>query len=150
MGADYGPLVRALVIEADRRAAADVGQKVNKGEALAQVLADKANMQYKPASVRSWMRGDSMPPADVLLAVARTAGISIDEMAGRQEGAEGERLETLEGRVASLTEVVGRLQEELIAQRRAQRRAWAEQSSEATQPAPQAPAGRPANRPLRP
>jgi hypothetical protein len=107
-------------------------------------------MQYKPASVRSWMRGDSMPPADVLLAVARTAGISIDEMAGRQEGAEGERLGALEGQVASLTEVVGKLQEELIAQRRAQRRAWAEQSSAATQPAPEAPAARSANRPRRP
>lgn len=150
MGADYGPLVRALVAEADRRAAEELGQKVNKGEALAQVLAERANMQYKPASVRSWMRGDSMPPADVLLAVARTAGISIDEMAGRQEGAEGERLEALEGKVASLSEVVGRLQEALIEQRRAQRRAWAEQSTGEDTPAAQPPAGRPASRGPRP
>ncbi len=150
MGADYGPLVRALVIEADRRAAADLGLKVNKGEALAQVLAERANLPYKPASVRSWMRGDSMPPADVLLAVARTAGISIDEMAGRQEGAGGERLEALEGKVASLTEVVGKLQEELVEQGRARRREWAERSRGAAQPAPQAPAARPANRASRP
>src|SRR5215831_20560871 len=145
MGADYGPLVRALVIEADRRAAEDLGQKVNKGEALAQVLAEKANMQYKPASVRSWMRGDSMPPADVLLAVARTAGISIDEIAGRQEGAGGERLEALEGQVASLAEVVGKLQEELVRQRRAERLRWAQQSQEADQPAALPPGGRPAS-----
>jgi hypothetical protein len=100
-------------------------------------------MQYKPASVRSWMRGDSMPPADVLLAVARTAGISIDEMAGRQEGAGGERLEALEGQVASLAEVVGKLQEELVRQRRAERLAWAQQSHEADQPAALPPGGRP-------
>src|SRR5215471_8795588 len=150
MGVDYGPLVQALVIEADRRAAEGLGEKLNKGEALAQVLAEKANMEYKPASVRSWMRGDSMPPADVLLAVARTAGISIDEMAGRQEGAEGERLEALEGQVASLKEVVSKLQEELARQRRELRLAWAEQSSEADQPAPQAPVSRSAGRSLRP
>ena len=143
MGGDYGPLVRSLVIEADRRAAADLGQKVNKGEALAQVLAEKANMQYKPASVRSWMRGDSMPPADVLLAVARTAGISIDEMAGRQEGAGGERLEALEGQVASLAEVVGRLKEEVAEQRRAERLRWAQQSRGDDQPSALPPSGRP-------
>src|SRR5690349_17491846 len=116
MGADYGTLVRALVTEADRRAAAHLGQKVNKGEALAQVLAARANLQYKAASVRSWMRGDSMPPADVLLAVARTAGISIDEMAGSQEGVGGERLQALEGKVESLTEIVDRLKEEVAEQ----------------------------------
>lgn len=150
MGADHGWVVRALVTEADRRAAAHLGQKLNKGVALAQVLAERTNLQYKPASVRSWMRGDSMPPADVLLAVARTAGISIDEVAGRQESAEDERLEALEGRVASLSEVVDRLRVELVEQRRAQRREWARQSRGDTQPAAPAPAARPASRGPRP
>src|SRR6266851_1716696 len=110
MAIDLRSVVRALIAEADRRAAADLDQKVHKGEALARLLADREGLQYKPPSVRAWMRGDAMPPADVLLAVARSVGISIDEQSRRQpDGSQqpaDERLDALEGQVATLQEVV--------------------------------------------
>src|SRR6266545_106625 len=86
MTTDHAAVVRALVPEADRRAAAALSEKVNKGEALAQLLADRMVLQYKPPSIRAWVRGDAMPPADVLLAVGRSVGISIDELSSRTDG----------------------------------------------------------------
>ncbi len=86
MATDLRTVVRALIAEADRRATADLDQKVHKGEALARLLADREGRQYKPPSVGAWMRGDAMPPADVLLAVARSVDMSIDEQAGRRPG----------------------------------------------------------------
>jgi len=106
-------------------------------------------LHYKPPSVRAWMRGDAMPPADVLLAVARSVGISIDEVTSRADGSRPQddgRLETLEGQVASLTEIVNKLQEAMVEQRRAQRREWASRSTADTPPTQAAPASRPASR----
>src|SRR5215469_13412860 len=130
MNTDHAAVVRTLVAEADRRAAAALNEKVNKGEALAQLLADREGLQYKPPSIRAWIRGDAMPPADVLLAVVRSVGISIDELTSQPVGPQpqdGERLQALEGQVASLTEIVNRLQEQekVAERRRAQRREWA-------------------------
>jgi transcriptional regulator with XRE-family HTH domain len=146
MSTEHRSIVQAVIAEADRRAASAMDEKVNKGEALAQLLADREGLQYKPASVRAWMRGDAMPPADVLLAVARSVGISIDELAGRQpDSAEPttERLDVLEGQVASLTEEVNRIREE----RRAQRLEWARRSQPAPPPTPQVPGGPSSGRP---
>jgi transcriptional regulator with XRE-family HTH domain len=150
---DHRAVVQALVAEADQRAAAALDQKVHKGEALARLLAEREGLVYKSPSVRAWMRGDAMPPADVLLAVARSVGISIDEQSRRQpDGSQqpaAERLEALEGQVASLQEVVDRLQLAMARERRqAQRREWARQSTAAAahvQPAPGS--GRSADRP---
>jgi transcriptional regulator with XRE-family HTH domain len=153
MTTDHAAVVRALVAEADRRAAAALNEKVNKGEALAQLLADREGFQYKPPSVRAWIRGDAMPPADVLLAVARSVGISIDELTSRTDGSQPqgtERLEALEGQVASLTDVVNRLQESVAEQRRAARLEWARRSAADTPPTQSTPTGRPAGRSPRP
>jgi hypothetical protein len=145
MTTDHAAVVRALVADADRRAAAALDEKVNKGEALAQLLAEREGLHYKPPSVRAWMRGDAMPPADVLLAVARSVGISIDEVTSRGDGSRPQddgRLETLEGQVASLTEIVNKLQEAVVEQRRE----WASRSTADIPPTQAAPASRPASR----
>jgi hypothetical protein len=84
MTTDLRVVVQALIAEADRQAAADLDENVHKGEALARLLAEREGLQYKTPSVRAWMRGDAMPPADVLLAVARSVGMSIDEQASRR------------------------------------------------------------------
>jgi hypothetical protein len=146
MSTEHRSTVQAVIAEADRRAASELDEKVNKGEALAQVLADREGLIYKPASVRAWMRGDAMPPADVLLAVVRSVGISIDEQSGRQpdnaQPPTTERLNALEGQVASLTEAVNNLREE----RRTQRLEWARRSKAAPTPTPQVPGGRTSDR----
>jgi transcriptional regulator with XRE-family HTH domain len=152
MTTDHAAVVRALVADADRRAAA-LDEKVNKGEALAQLLAEREGLHYKPPSVRAWIRGDAMPPADVLLAVARSVGISIDEVTSRTDGSQpqaAERLEALEGQVASLTDIVNQLQETVVEQRRAKRREWASRPAVATPPMLPTPASRPASRSRRP
>ncbi len=152
MTSEHRSVVQALIAEADRRAGTALDEKVNKGVALAQLLADREGLQYKAASVRAWMRGDAMPPADVLLAVARSVGISIDDLSRRQpDGTQpptSVRLDVLESQLASLTEVVNSLREAAdIEERRAQRREWARRSRAATQPSQSIPGGRPADRP---
>jgi hypothetical protein len=154
MTTDHRSVVRATIAEADRRAAADLDQKVHKGEALARLLAKREGLQYKPPSVRAWMRGDAMPPADVLLAVARSVGMSIDEQAGRPSGdAEPpatDRLEALESQVATLSEVVRRLEEAAeVSEQRARRREWARRATPSAPPAQPIPGSRPADRPRR-
>ncbi len=149
MTTDHAAVVRALVADADRRAAAALDEKVNKGEALAQLLAEREGLHYKPPSVRAWIRGDAMPPADVLLAVARSVGISIDEVTRRPDGSQPQddgRLKALEGQVASLTEIVNKLQEAVVERRRAQRREWASRSTADAPPTQAAPASRPTGR----
>jgi transcriptional regulator with XRE-family HTH domain len=151
MAADLRAVVQALIAEADRRAAADLDEKVHKGEALARLLADREGLQYKTPSVRAWMRGDAMPPADVLLAVARSVGMSIDEQASRRpadtEPPPSDRLEALESQVATLSEVVKRLEAEAVkSEVRARRRAWARGSSPSDSPDQSIPGSRPASR----
>ncbi len=153
MSTDHAAIVRALVADADRRAAAALDEKVNKGEALALLLAEREGLHYKPPSVRAWIRGDAMPPADVLLAVARSVGISIDEVTSRADGSQpqaAERLEALEGQVASLSDVVNRLQKAVVEERRAARLEWARRSAAADAPAETPAAGRQASRSPRP
>jgi hypothetical protein len=151
MAADLRAVVQALIAEADRRAAADLDEKVHKGEALARLLADREGLQYKTPSVRAWMRGDAMPPADVLLAVARSVGMSIDEQASRRpadtEPPPSDRLEALESQVATLSEVVKRLEAEAVkSEVRARRREWARGSSPSAPPDQPMPGSRPASR----
>ncbi len=151
MATDLRSVVRALIAEADRRAAADLDQKVHKGEALARLLADREGLQYKPPSVRAWIRGDAMPPADVLLAVARSVDMSIDEQAGRRPDDAGppatDRLDALEGQVATLSEIVRRLERAAaVSERRAQRREWARQATPSAPPEQPIPSNRPATR----
>jgi transcriptional regulator with XRE-family HTH domain len=151
MTTDLRAVVQAMMAEADGRAAADLDEKVHKGEALARLLADREGLQYKPPSVRAWMRGDAMPPADVLLAVARSVGMSIDEQAGRRpadtEPPASERLEALESQVATLSEVVKRLEAEAVkSEVRARRREWVSRSESSPSPAQPIPDSRPASR----
>lgn len=151
MTSDHRSVVRVLIAEADRRAAADLDQKVHKGEALARLLAEREGLQYKPPSVRAWMRGDAMPPADVLLAVARSVGISIDELSGRRpddaQPPAADRLQALESQVATLSEVVRRLEAAAdVAERRAKRREWASRPASAAPTTEPIPGSRPAGR----
>lgn len=151
MSTDLRSVVRVLIAEADRRAAAGLDQKVHKGEALARVLADREGLQYKPPSVRAWMRGDAMPPADVLLAVARSVGMSIDEQTERQpddaEPPAGDRLEALESQVATLSKVVERLEEEAArGEARARRREWARRAKSSEPPSQPIPGSRSSSR----
>ena len=152
MTTDLRSVVRALIAEAERRAAAELDLKIHKGEALARLLAEREGLQYKPPSVRAWMRGDAMPPADVLLAVARSVGMSVDEQAGRQpddaEPLAADRLEALESQVSELSEVVKRLEEAAdVGEHRARRREWARRSRSSEPPTQPIPGSRPANRP---
>src|SRR5215467_7650337 len=74
----YLRMVQDIVIEADRRAGGHQGERLNKGVGLAQLLSE-VGFAYQPTAVRAWMRGETRPPSDVLLALAAKAGISLDE-----------------------------------------------------------------------
>ncbi len=87
----------------------------------------------------------------MLLAVARSVGISIDEVAGRPpvdgQPPAADRLYALEGQVATLSEVVRRLEKAAaVSERRAVRREWASRSKPAAPPPQPIPGSRPANR----
>src|SRR5947209_2578442 len=77
----YAQMVQDVVIEADRRAGVRQGERLNKGVGLAQLLSDEG-FAYQPTAVRAWMRGETRPPADVLLALAAKTGLSLDERLG--------------------------------------------------------------------
>ncbi len=42
--------------------------------------------RYSPSAVSNWINGRTMPPADVLLAAAQIAGVSLDERLGVATG----------------------------------------------------------------
>ena len=100
----YALIVRELVAEADRRAAITVGRRLNKGNGLA-LLMERDGFSYKPTAVRSWIRGDTKPPADVLLAALHRTGISLDEKLGLGSGPT-----TMERQLAELANQVAELQ----------------------------------------
>lgn len=78
----YARIVQELIGDADAGIASASGSRPNRGAALAQRLADHTGFGYRAASVRAWIRGDAMPPAHVLVAVADLAGISVDDKLG--------------------------------------------------------------------
>jgi hypothetical protein len=102
MADTYSAVVRAVVVEADRRAAEERRERVNRGVALAQLLAKTADLHYKAKSIQSWMRGDTTPPANVLLAVAHSTGISLDDRlgVGREPTAVEQRLAEVQEELA--------------------------------------------------
>lgn len=131
----YAEAVQAVVVEADRRAAQERRERVNRGVALAQLLARTADLHYKSKSIQSWMRGDTMPPADVLLAVAHGTGISLDERLGiGREPSEVERqLAAVQEELAQQRNATATMQqrlEELAARLEPQRPAPAPRSVE--------------------
>lgn len=74
-GTDVAQLVRDVLDDA-RRA-------VGSGPAFAERLKDlgvgPATGLYSQSAVSNWINGRTMPPADVLIAAARIAGISLDK-----------------------------------------------------------------------
>jgi hypothetical protein len=111
----YSTMVKAVVIDADVRAGARAGGKLNKGVALAMLL-EAEGFPYQPTAIRSWMRGDTRPPVDAFLAVASGTGISIDEVLqttgqdaeGLTErvGHQADAIEDLRSQVERLTQVL--------------------------------------------
>ena len=106
----YSRMVQDVVIEADRRAGARQHERLNKGVGLAQLLSDEG-FAYQPTAVRAWMRGETRPPSDVLLALAEKTGISLDERldAGREPSDLERRVADLQGQVDVLQRQVERL-----------------------------------------
>lgn len=77
-----------------------------KAAALLYALEREGIRGYSHSIVSSWALGKSQPPAKVLLAAARLAGISVDEFLYRETEVKTnrERLADLERRVAQLEE----------------------------------------------
>ncbi|MGB5755682.1 MAG: hypothetical protein WBM50_02105 [Acidimicrobiales bacterium] len=106
------PNWRAIVgelVENARRAAGN-------GEALAQQLEalgvrGERGSRYSMSAISNWVKGRTMPPADVLLAVAVTSGQSLDaklvQHLGDGQGSGG-------GDIDGLRAEVARLQAEMI------------------------------------
>jgi hypothetical protein len=106
----YSRMVRDFIVEADQRAAASSGVRVNRGVALAGLL-EGEGFAYQPTAVRAWMRGDTKPPVDVFLAISARTGMSVDErLQLRREESDVERqLEEVHGQLADLRAEVDRL-----------------------------------------
>ncbi|MEM9655862.1 MAG: hypothetical protein AAGA65_27500 [Actinomycetota bacterium] len=93
----------------------DEGRRtVGNGEALAQELeklgvgGDKG--RYSMSAISNWVKGRTMPPADVLLAVAMVSNQSLDGLVpGRTAGAAGEGED-----VGQLKTELARLQAEMM------------------------------------
>ena len=106
---DWRAIVGELVEDA-RKAAGN-------GEALAQQLEalgvrGERGARYSMSAISNWVKGRTMPPADVLLAAAVTSGQSLDaKLAEHINGAAGGRDQSgIEG----LRAEVARLQAEMI------------------------------------
>ena len=106
------PNWRAIVgelVEDARRAAGN-------GEALAQQLealgvrGDRGT-RYSMSAISNWVKGRTMPPADVLLAVAVTSGQSLDAKLAQHLD---DGRETAGGDIDGLRAEVARLQAEMI------------------------------------
>lgn len=111
---DAAELVRDVLDEARRI--------VGSGPAFAERLRSQgvgpATGLYSQSAVSNWINGRTMPPADVLIAAARIAGISLDERihgatvaAGRSGGpaVEPELQRQIDVLQAQMLEVYGRL-----------------------------------------
>lgn len=72
---DWPRLVREIIEDARRRAGT--------GPVLAQRLeemgAGREQGRYSESAISNWIKGRAMPPADVLLAAATVASISLDD-----------------------------------------------------------------------
>lgn len=87
-------------------------KEAGNGEALAQQLealgvVGERGGRYSMSAISNWVKGRTMPPADVLLAVAIVSGQSLDTRLtthGHQTpaGAEGENVEGLKSELARL------------------------------------------------
>lgn len=79
----------------------------------------EGGVRYSESAISNWIRRRARPPAEAVLAAAASQGISIDTRLGIASGDEetidgvtlAERVSRLEGRLGSLLEVVGKLQE---------------------------------------
>lgn len=75
--------------------------------------------RYSESAISNWIRGRARPPAEAVLAAAASQGISIDAKLGITSEDEdtldgvtlAERVNHLEDRLASVLDIVGKLQE---------------------------------------
>lgn len=107
----WPPVVRT-VLEDARRAAGS-------GAALGAGLEDEGvapdGGRYSESAISNWIKGRTMPPADVLLAAAKLAGISLDErITGKPAGAGTEHTAELEAQIHELRRELDFLRADLI------------------------------------
>jgi hypothetical protein len=134
-------------------------EKVGTADALVARMEPHLHKRYGDSAIYAYTNKRAVPPGDVLLAAALTAGISLDEKLGiaRQEAVVETQVDELRAEMAQLREAVANLQGQLVGQeapqdatfieagREAQRRAWARRSP-AAPPAQPGPSGRRASR----
>jgi transcriptional regulator with XRE-family HTH domain len=104
--ASRGPMGEsvATIVEAAKRKSGKALELINRLEPL-------VGRRYDESTVSAWMRGRSMPPGDVLLALAKVAGESVDEVIGLSEERREltVRIRALERQMQRVIEVIGPL-----------------------------------------
>jgi transcriptional regulator with XRE-family HTH domain len=104
------PPVVQTVLEDARRSAGS-------GAALGAGLEDEGvgteGGRYSESAISNWIKGRTMPPADVLLAAAKLAGISLDERITGKPAEAGNTAE-LEAQIHELRRELDHLRADLI------------------------------------
>jgi hypothetical protein len=138
-------------------------EKVGTADALVARMEPHLHKRYGDSAIYAYTNKRAVPPGDVLLAAALTAGISLDEKLGiaRQEAVVETQVDELRAEMAQLRDAVANLQGQLVGRevsqpapsdatitepgREGQRREWARRSP-AAPPAQPGPSGRRAGR----
>jgi hypothetical protein len=121
-------------------------EKVGTADALVARMEPHLHKRYGDSAIYAYTNKRAVPPGDVLLAAALTAGISLDDKLGiaRQEAVVETQVDELRAEMAQLREAVANLQGQLVGQdvaqhapqdamstepgREARRREWARRS----------------------
>ncbi len=107
---DWSRLVQEVLDEARRSAGS--------GPALAERLEAEgvgSDGRYSESAISNWIKGRTMPPADVLLAAAALGGISLDlklattSVGEDDDSATGEPGPTIEEKIAGIQHQISRL-----------------------------------------
>jgi hypothetical protein len=135
-------------------------EKVGTADALVARMEPHLHKRYGDSAIYAYTNKRAVPPGDVLLAAALTAGISLDEKLGiaRQEAVVETQVDELRAEMAQLRDAVANLQGQLVGrevlqpapqdatiaepEREAQRREWARRSPAAPPTQPGSPSRR--------
>jgi hypothetical protein len=135
-------------------------EKVGTADALVARMEPHLHKRYGDSAIYAYTNKRAVPPGDVLLAAALTAGISLDEKLGivRQEAVVETQVDELRAEMAQLRDAVANLQRQLVGRevlppaaqdstitepgREAQRREWARRSPAAPPAQPDPPSRR--------
>lgn len=112
---DWPRLVREILDDARRHA----GTGPLLAQRLEELGAGREQGRYSESAISNWVKGRAMPPADVLLAAAAAASISIDRKladatAGRADEAAPQAPADLEAVVHDLRRQLGQVQAQVI------------------------------------